>query len=79
MSDLLVRDIEHIIPHSFEYQDEALEIEVTVSERMGALRSAEFERVLHKNNSYTSNLLRASINKLKGFYLERKILDFPLR
>jgi len=47
MSDLLVRDIEHIIPHSFEYQDEALEIEVTVSERMGALRSAEFERVLH--------------------------------
>ena len=42
MSDLLVRDIEHIIPHSFEYQDEALEIEVTVSERMGALRSAEF-------------------------------------
>ena len=47
MSDLLIRDVKHIIPHSYEYQDEALEIEVTVSEKMGALRSSEFERVLH--------------------------------
>ena len=30
MSDL--SECKHIIPHSYEYQDEALEIEVTVSE-----------------------------------------------
>jgi len=47
MSDLLVRDIGKIIPYSYDYQDEALEIEITVSEKMGALRSIEFERVLH--------------------------------
>ena len=51
MSDLLIRDVKHIIPHSYEYQDEALEIEVTVSEKMGALRSSEFERVCTRCSS----------------------------
>jgi uncharacterized membrane protein YheB (UPF0754 family) len=43
----VIKELPHIIDHSYQYTEDALDMEVTIRDRMQALSAAEFEGVLH--------------------------------